>query len=172
MNRWWLLAAGIGVAVLALRRRPKSAALIAPLNGVLMTTPNGAFGARRKGPPAHKHQGIDLATRPGAFVRAVGDGVVVAANPGLGGIVRKLQLDEPRAFAGGGEPIAFVVYADLGSALREPGERVVAGEPLGVVGARGFVHFACKRVVGGREQFFDPALTGLLYHSTKERVSA
>ena len=172
MNPWLLLGLGVVGLTLAWRRKPSSRLLVAPLDGSLSTTPHGNFGAPRKGPPQHQHQGIDLAARPGSFVRAIGAGVIVKTNPGLGGLVRKLKLDTPTAYVSGKQPVAFVVYADLGSALREPGEHVAQGEPIAVVGKRGFFHFACKRVVGGREEFFDPALAGLGYRATKERVSA
>lgn len=176
MNRWLLLGVGaLGVGLLLRRKTDTSTEpfLVSPIDGALRTTPHGEFGAARKGPPAHAHQGIDLGAKSGTFIRAVGAGVIVATKPGLGKLVRKLRLDRAGTFAAGAsESVSFVVYADLGSALREPGDRVVAGEPIAVVGSRGFFHFACKRVTGGHEQFFDPALAGLTYLTTKERVNA
>ncbi len=173
MNRWLLVAIGVVGFVIVRRNRPATDRLAAsPLDVDLVVTPHGHFGAPRKGPPVHTHQGVDLAAKPGSFVRAIAAGTIVATNPGLGGLVRKLKLDTPTAYVSGKQPVAFVVYADLGSALREPGEHVAQGEPIAVVGKRGFFHFACKRVVGGREEFFDPAFAGLGYRATKERVSA
>lgn len=171
MNRWLYVAAG--VVALTVFRRPhrRGTSLVPPLDGTITTTPHGQFGAPRKGPPVHTHQGVDLAATPGTFVRAIGNGVIVATNPGLGLLVRKLRLDEPAAFSEGKQPIAFVVYADLGSALREPGERVKAGEPVAVVGARGFFHFACKRLVAGGEQFFDPADAGFVSSNQQRSVA-
>lgn len=173
MNRWiWIALGVVGFAFTRRIREQDDAFALAPLEGSLVVTPHGHFGAARKGPPVHAHQGIDLAARPGSFIRAIATGTVVATNPGLGGLVRKLKLDVPTSFASGKEAVAFVVYADLGSALREPGERVAQGEPIAVVGRRGFFHFATKRVAQGREEFFDPALSGLGYRATNERVSA
>lgn len=176
MNRWLLLGLGaLGVGLL-LRRTSDPIAeplLASPLDGALKVTSHGDFGAARPGPPAHRHQGIDLGAKPGTFVRAIGAGVIVPTKPGLGKLVRKLRLDKPGIFAtGASESVSFAVYADLGSALREPGERVDAGEPIAVVGSRGFFHFACKRFTRHHEQFFDPALAGLAYLTTKERVNA
>jgi murein DD-endopeptidase MepM/ murein hydrolase activator NlpD len=169
MKRWmWLCLGAAGAVLLVARRRPT---LGAPLEGGWPTiTPRGYFGADRRGPPAHLHQGIDLVARPGSKVLAVGDGVVVAAKPGLGGIVRKLRLDEEGAWSPyGGAAIAFVVYADLGRALVKAGDRVERGDAIGVVGPRGFVHFAVKTQ---GEKFIDPKRAGFAYRSTApEEVS-
>lgn len=172
MSRWLLLAIGIvGITLFRRPRQPERELARAPLDGELVVTPHGHFGAPRKGPPVHSHQGVDLGAKPGSFVRAIASGTVIATNPGLGGLVRKLKLDTPSVFVPGREPVAFVVYADLGSALREPGEHVEQGEPIAVVGKRGFFHFAVKRLVGGREEFFDPAHAGLRYR-TNQKVNA
>jgi murein DD-endopeptidase MepM/ murein hydrolase activator NlpD len=72
-------------------------ALVSPLEmgGTPRVTPHGYFAAPRAGPPIHRHQGVDLAAPPGSRVLAVGDGKIVRTDPGLGKIVRKLQLDVP-----------------------------------------------------------------------------
>src|SRR5207245_8621909 len=101
----------------------------------------------------------------GSHVLAVGDGEIVAANPGLGLVVRKVRLDEPGAWADAGMPVHFVVYADLGKPLVEPGDRVKKGEPIALVASRGFVHFAVKTLHDSQEVFFDPKLAGFAYRA-------
>jgi murein DD-endopeptidase MepM/ murein hydrolase activator NlpD len=59
--------------------------------------------------------------------------------------------------------VSAVVYADLGTPLVEPGQRVRRGDPIALVWSRGFVHFATKEIRGGREVFFDPSEAGLSY---------
>src|SRR5262249_13552557 len=81
-DEWIWVALGVGGAALWLWRRrtapeesqvPQGLAL--PLEGrPLRLTPHGSFGAYRKGPPAHWHQGLDLHAPPGSRVLAVGDG--------------------------------------------------------------------------------------------------
>jgi murein DD-endopeptidase MepM/ murein hydrolase activator NlpD len=133
--------------------------------GVPTVTPHGHFGAHREGPPVHSHQGVDLAARPGSRVLAIGNGTVVATDPGLGKLVRKLQLDKPAAFGPGGELVHFVVYADLGKALVEPGQRVRKGDAIALVSSQGFVHFAVKSKDSHGETFFDPKLAGFNYRA-------
>src|SRR5262249_14955976 len=136
-----------------------------PLEGrrPLPVTPHGHFGAHRKGPPEHWHQGLDLEAPRGSHVLAVADGQIVSTDPGLGQIVRKLRLNTPAAWTDGGVPVHAVVYADLGKPLVEPGARVHMGDAIAVVASRGFVHFATKTLQGGKEIFFDPKLAGLEY---------
>jgi murein DD-endopeptidase MepM/ murein hydrolase activator NlpD len=104
---------------------------------------------------------------PGSRVRAVGDGRIVATRAGLGGIVRKLELDAPAPFAPGLMPIDAVVYADLGTPLVHPGDRVRRGDSIALVGNRGFVHFAVKR----GERFIDPRLAGFAYTTSPQEVA-
>jgi murein DD-endopeptidase MepM/ murein hydrolase activator NlpD len=108
----------------------------------------------------HYHQAVDLVARPGASVYAVGDGVIVPANPGLGKAVLKLALDPRGRWSDDAAIVSHIVYADLGDRLVRPGERVRAGQVVATVQPHGFVHFSTKRVVDGAEQFFDPALAG------------
>src|SRR5262249_22096458 len=125
----------------------------------------GEFGAFRKGPPEHAHQGVDLIAPRGSHVLAVGNGAIVSANPGLGQIVRKLRLDEPGAWNDSGVPAHLVVYADLAKPLVSPGDRVKQGDPIAVVDSHGFVHFAVKTFRSGNEVFFDPRLAGFAYRA-------
>ena len=138
----------------------------------LRTTPHGSFGASRRGPPAHAHQGIDLRAAPGTLILAVADGRIVDANPGLGKVVRKLRLDRPAAWTEGAEPITHVVYADLGPTLVDIGERVRRGQPIARVGPRGFFHFATKRTTTRGEEFLDPKRAGLAYDLPAQTESA
>jgi murein DD-endopeptidase MepM/ murein hydrolase activator NlpD len=132
-----------------------------------IVTPRGGFGAHRAGPPEHAHQGVDLAARPGSRVLAVGDGVIVSTKPGLGKTVRKLRLDTPSAWSASGQPVEYVVYADLGRPLVEAGDHVRSGEPIALVDASGFIHFAVKTMGARGEAFIDPRLAGFAYRSTK-----
>jgi murein DD-endopeptidase MepM/ murein hydrolase activator NlpD len=167
VSRTALVAFGAGIIVAALigRRRKARPMLGSPVESAAWLTPHGAFGAERSGPPRHAHQGVDLWAAPGSRVLAVGDGRIVQTRPGLGGIVRKLELDEPGAFAPALLPVDTIVYADLGRPLVQPGDRVRRGDAIGIVGARGFVHFAVKQ----GETFIDPRLAGFAY--TKSVVS-
>lgn len=156
---WWL----IGATGLILFWQRKAGGLGLPIEGEgpLRITPNGHFGAARKGPPAHPHQGVDVRAPAGSNVLAMGDGVIVKTNPGLGKIVRKLRLTRPMAWMPGGRAVELVVYADLGTPLVAPGDRVQRGQPIALVDKAGFVHVALKSIGGGREEFFDPKETGL-----------
>lgn len=134
------------------------------------TTRRGYFGAQRVGPPTHVHQGVDLAARPGSRVLAIGDGVIVSTLPGLGKTVRKLRLDAPGAWSADGQPIEYVVYADLGEPLVEAGDHVRRGDSIALVDAPGFVHFAVKTKGARGETFIDPRLAGFTYRSTEGGV--
>ena len=141
------------------------------VDGPPMLTRHGQFGSPRAGPPPHSHQGIDLAAPVGSHVLAVGDGVIVRANPGLGRIVRKLQLDEPSAWNGGRRRADTIVYADLGIPLVRVGDRVRRGDPIALVGMAGFVHFAVKETTARGEVFFDPKDAGFAYRESRALIS-
>jgi murein DD-endopeptidase MepM/ murein hydrolase activator NlpD len=163
-RRWPWIAGGAAAAVALFANRRNRLGLPFEGAGVPTTTPHGYFDAHRDGPPPHFHQGIDLAAAPGGHVLAIGDGVIVSTDPGLGKLVRKLRLDESSRWrAGDGPFVDSVVYADLGYALVDPGDRVRRGEAVAVVGSRGFFHFAVKEDHGTGEGFFDPARAGFVY---------
>ena len=131
------LAPGVVVSTLA-------APLAMPLR---KTTPHGQFGAVRPVGATtadHYHQGVDLVGKAGESVLAVGNGQIVDAKPGIGQTVRVLLLDDGRA----------VVYADLGTATAEPGQRMKTGDVVGTVRHNGFVHVAIRESRMGR--FLDP----------------
>ena len=112
------------------------------------TTPNGWFGAGRptgSPNPTRKHQGVDLKGTAGEPIYAVGNGQIVKADPGVGQTVRVLLLDDGRA----------VVYADLGEATVEPGQRVRTGDVVGTMRSNGFVHVAIRESRMGK--FMNPA---------------
>src|SRR5207302_9867999 len=119
---WIWIAAGLGVIALLPRRRRGTLGLPIEVSGDPRVTPHGDYGAHRAGPPVHAHQGVDLAAPPGSRVLAVGDGLIVSTDPGLGKIVRKLRLDEPASW--GGTLVDAIVYADLGKPLVNPGDRM------------------------------------------------
>jgi hypothetical protein len=95
-------------------------------------------------------------------VLAVGDGVIVRAEPGLGKTVRKLRLDHPGSW-GGLELVDDVVYADLGLPIVLPGKRVRRGDVIAFVAPAGFVHFAVKQIGAQGETFIDPKRAGFEY---------
>jgi murein DD-endopeptidase MepM/ murein hydrolase activator NlpD len=153
----WPAAGAVSVAVLAGRRkRSESVALGSPLEavGTPVVTPHGYFRAHREGPPAHWHQGVDLSAAACSRVLAIGDGSIVATDPGLGKIVRKLRLDTPGSW-GGVDAIDAVVYADLGLTIVEPGKRVHKGDVIAFVAPAGFVHLAVKQKTAHGETFID-----------------
>lgn len=155
----WAWAFGITFAVAsAIGRRRARRKLALPVQSTRVTV-HGHYGAPRVGPPAHAHQGIDLIARPGSYVLAVGDGEIVPTLPGLGRVVRKLELDHAAPFTLGLMPVDTVVYADLGTPLVHPGDRVKRGDAIAFVGNEGFVHFAVKR----GDRFMDPRLAGFAY---------
>lgn len=127
---------------------PVTTALAAPLAPPLRkTTPHGQFNAVRPvgaTKPDHYHQGVDLVGKAGESVLAVGPGIIVKSDPGIGQTVRVLQLDDGRA----------VVYADLGTAVVEPGTRMKTGDAVGTVRQNGFVHVGVRESRYGK--FLDP----------------
>jgi murein DD-endopeptidase MepM/ murein hydrolase activator NlpD len=164
----WLGLGSVGALVIFGRRRDSSGASLilgSPVEGdrAPMVTPHGYFGAPRAGPPSHTHQGVDVAAPPGSYVLAVGDGVIVRTDPGLGKIVRKLRLDAPAAWSLGHRHVGAIVYADLGPPLVKPGDRVRKGDPIALVDKAGFVHFATKDLRATGEVFFDPKEAGFIY---------
>jgi len=170
-RRWiWYALGTTGVMLLVTRRRRR--ALRSPIESgqTPRITPHGYFGAPRKGPPVHLHQGVDIAAPAGSRVLAVGDGVIVATTPGLGKVVRKLRLDEPATW-GHGEAVAAVVYADLGRPLVNPGDRVKRGDSIALVGAAGFLHFAVKTESARGETFIDPKRAGFAYVASGQERS-
>jgi murein DD-endopeptidase MepM/ murein hydrolase activator NlpD len=169
---WIAIGLGVGGLILFARRRGRDnapTALGSPVevDGIPRVTPNGHYGAPRKGPPVHTHQGVDLQARPGSRVLAIGDGRIVDTAPGLGLVVRKLELATPASWTDGARKVRWVVYADLGQPLVNPGDRVKRGDPIALVDKRGFVHFAVKDLVGNREVFFDSADAGFRYALSK-----
>jgi len=167
---WLLLGLGSVVGAILLGRYRLLGSPIAA-SGPARVTPHGSFGEARRGPPAHKHQGIDLIAPPGALVLAVGDGKIVDAKPGLGKIVRKLELDVPSTWTSSGRIVSAVVYADLGAPLVAPGDLVRRGDPIARVAHAGFVHFAVKERTHDGEVFFDPSEAGFAYHASGPEVS-
>ncbi len=176
-NAWaWIALGSAGAMFLIARRRDSAGASIilgspVEVHGAPTVTPHGYFGAPRVGPPRHAHQGVDLAAPPGSHVLAVGDGVIVRTDPGLGKIVRKLRLDKPAAWDLSHRRVDAIVYADLGTPLVQPGDRVRKGDPIALVDKAGFVHFAVKEARPSGEVFFDPKQAGFTYRLIRPLVS-
>jgi murein DD-endopeptidase MepM/ murein hydrolase activator NlpD len=172
----WVALGSAGVLLLMSRRRDPSGGSVilgspVEMREVPTVTPHGYFGAPRAGPPKHAHQGIDLAAPAGSHVLAVGDGVIVRTAPGLGKIVRKLRLDVPTAWDFSHRRVDAIVYADLGTPLVQPGDRVRKGDPIALVDKAGFVHFAVKEARPSGEVFFDPKQAGFTYRLAHPLVS-
>lgn len=127
-----------------------------PLPGTLRpTTANGGFDEPRWKKDAqgryildaqgrrifdHWHKALDLRAEPGEPVLAVGEGLILPIySPGDCGVGVKLRLDDGRE----------VVYCDLGIAEVVPGQRVRAGDLVGRVHSRGFVHVSIREPNGG-----------------------
>jgi murein DD-endopeptidase MepM/ murein hydrolase activator NlpD len=162
----WVAVASVGGLLLLRRNGGRTSVFLgSPVegNGPARVTPHGYFGAPRAGPPRHAHQGIDLAALPGSRVLAVGDGALVKTDPGLGKVVRKLRLDAPGVWGLGHRPVEAIVYADLGTPLVQPGDRVRKGDPIALVDRAGFIHFAVKQLRSSGEVFFDPKEAGFAY---------
>jgi murein DD-endopeptidase MepM/ murein hydrolase activator NlpD len=153
---------GLGSAAGALLLFGRKLGSPVEVSGAPEVTSHGFFGADRAGPPAHQHQGVDLVAPAGSHVLAVGDGEIIHANPGLGNVVRVLQLDTPGGW-GFGRRVHRIVYADLGKPLVEPGDRVRKGDPVALVDKAGFVHFAVKERRTGGDVFIDPKEAGFSY---------
>jgi murein DD-endopeptidase MepM/ murein hydrolase activator NlpD len=171
-EHWLIVGLGsVGALILFGRKRTSPGGSIilgspVEVEGVPLVTPHGYFAAPRAGPPKHTHQGVDLVAHPGSHVLAVGDGVIVAANPGLGKTVRKLRLDSPGAWDLSHRRVDAVVYADLGMPLVKAGDRVRRGDPIALVDKAGFVHFAVKEQLRpSGEVFFDPKQAGFIYRA-------
>ena len=172
----WIALGSAGALLLFGRKRSSSGGSIilgspVEVKGAPKVTPHGFFGAARSGPPVHTHQGVDLAAPPGSHVLAVGDGVIVRTDPGLGKVVRKLHLDVPGSWSLGHRRVDAVVYADLGTPLVQPGDRVRRGDPIALVWSHGFVHFATKESRLGNEVFFDPKEAGFMYRLSGSEVA-
>jgi murein DD-endopeptidase MepM/ murein hydrolase activator NlpD len=164
----WLGIGSVGALLLAERNRNASGPSVAlglpvETSAPPQVTPRGYFGAARAGPPKHLHQGVDLAAVPGSYVLAVGNGTIVHSRPGLGKTVRKLKLDARGNWSVGRRFVDAIVYADLGTPLAQPGQRVRQGDPIALVDRTGFVHFAVKEIQPGGEVFFDPKEAGFVY---------
>jgi hypothetical protein len=102
---------------------------VLPLEGVR------SFGFQRSA--THQHQGIDLPAPEGTPVYAVADGIVRYATSawrqGFSGYGRVVVVEHA--------PLGvWTLYAHLSEALVAPGERVTAGEVLGLVGRTAYTH--------------------------------
>ena len=126
-------------------------------NRGLVTYPFGSDGPDSDN-PSRIHHGIDMSNPIGETVRAAADGIVYFASseadpyfqntPSYGEIVVILH-----DFGWNGQPL-YTLYAHLQRPLVETGQRVVVGEPIGLLGGTGrvtgpHVHFEV-RYVGDR----------------------
>ncbi|WP_421844382.1 M23 family metallopeptidase [Mycobacterium sp.] len=95
------------------------------------------------------HAGIDIANSMGTPIRAVSDGLVIAAGPTAGyGMWVKLRHADG----------TVTLYGHINSALVDVGERVMAGDQIATMGNRGFStgpHLHFEVLLGGTKRI-DP----------------
>lgn len=101
--------------------------LIRPAEGVV----SGVFGSQRvyNGNAGAPHSGLDIAAPKGAPVLAAADGVVVLAAPDLFLTGQTIMIDHGLGLMSS--------YAHLSKMEVEPGQRVMAGQTIGAIGATG-----------------------------------
>jgi murein DD-endopeptidase MepM/ murein hydrolase activator NlpD len=83
----------------------------------------------RTSPDVGFHQGVDLGANYGEVVRAAAAGTVAAADYD-GGYGNKVDIDHGNGY--------HTWYAHLSKFIAQPGEHVVKGQPIGLVGSTGF----------------------------------
>ncbi|GAA3166671.1 hypothetical protein GCM10017688_12940 [Streptomyces ramulosus] len=106
---------------------PASADRAWPVTGAAGSRPTILRGWEPPPAPwAPGHRGVDLAATPGTTVRAAAPGEVTFAGVVAGRGVLTIQL------AGTGEPPLRTTYEPVHSSVRK-GDRVVAGQPVGVL---------------------------------------
>jgi murein DD-endopeptidase MepM/ murein hydrolase activator NlpD len=92
---------------------------------------SGVFGSQRilNGEARAAHSGTDIAAPPGAAVKSVAEGMVTLAEPDLFLTGKTAMIDHGLGLQ--------TVYAHLSRLDVREGQRVVAGEVIGAVGASG-----------------------------------
>jgi len=83
----------------------------------------------RTSPDVGFHQGVDLGAIYGEVIRAAAAGVVASTDYD-GGFGNKVDIDHGNGY--------HTWYAHLSKFIAQPGERVVKGQPIGLVGSTGF----------------------------------
>ncbi|MDQ6930658.1 MAG: M23 family metallopeptidase [Candidatus Eremiobacteraeota bacterium] len=83
----------------------------------------------RTSPDVGFHQGVDIGAEYGQTIRAAAAGVV-ASTAYDGGFGNKVDIDHGNGY--------HTWYAHLSKFIAAPGERVVKGQPIGLVGSTGF----------------------------------
>ena len=98
---------------------------IDPVDGAAVV---GCF-CYRTSPDVGFHQGVDLGANYGETVRAAAAGVIATADYD-GGYGNKVDIDHGNGY--------HTYYAHLSSFIAHAGDRVVKGQPIGLVGSTGF----------------------------------
>lgn len=98
---------------------------IDPVDGAAVV---GCF-CYRTSPDVGFHEGVDLGANYGETVRAAAAGVVASADYD-GGFGNKVDIDHGNGY--------HTWYAHLSKFIAAPGEHVVKGQPIGLVGSTGF----------------------------------
>ena len=83
----------------------------------------------RTSPDVGFHQGVDLGANYGETIRAAAAGTVASTDYD-GGFGNKIDIDHGNGY--------HTWYAHLSRFIAVPGERVVKGQPIGLVGSTGF----------------------------------
>lgn len=83
----------------------------------------------RTSPDVGFHQGVDLGANYGEVIRAAAAGVVASTDYD-GGFGNKVDIDHGNGY--------HTWYAHLSKFIAQPGQRVVKGQPIGLVGSTGF----------------------------------
>jgi murein DD-endopeptidase MepM/ murein hydrolase activator NlpD len=118
--------------VVVAARRPARA--VRSVHRALLVRPVGAPINSPLGPPwGRRHPGVDFAAHYGAPIHVVGDGVVIGAGylPNEGGYGQIVLVRHA--------PGVITAYAHMSRVLAHAGQRVRAGDTLGLVGATGHV---------------------------------
>ncbi len=113
------------------------------------------------------HHGIDIPNPVGVEVKAAGDGIVVVAGNGfvnelerIGAYGNVIAIEHDFGYRG---QDIYTLYAHLSSILVEVGDRVQAGEVIGLIGATGLVsgphvHFEVRLGRNGYYYVRNPSL--------------
>ena len=124
---------------------------IDPVDGAAVV---GCF-CYRTSPDVGFHQGVDLGANYGEVVRAAAAGIVASADYD-GGFGNKVDIDHGNGY--------HTWYAHLSKFIATPGQRVVKGQPIGLVGSTGFStgpHLHYQVMLNGTATDPSPYLNGV-----------
>jgi murein DD-endopeptidase MepM/ murein hydrolase activator NlpD len=131
-------------------------------NYALFSYPYGSQGPQKES-PYRIHTGVDMPNPIGQTVRAAGDGTVVWAGTGFQNSPSYGMLIEIEHDFGYRGKRLYTVYAHLSGVLVAKGQRVKAGDPIGLVGNTGrvtgpHVHFEVRMEPNRYGSTYNPLL--------------